>query len=141
MISTGLELRNILVSGSLGQGSTRAGSKSDLRNMLIVEYWHFSNGDAMAPARCRRFRSEVPVMTISAWRHFFASRTIVVRFVLSRGAWCRCRSSCGLYKSSSWILGDMVDLPGSALSASAISGSVSLSSWLVISIVRTFGFS
>jgi len=60
---------------------------SDLRDMLMVDYWRLSNGGAMAPAGCRRFGSEVRAMTVSARLRFFGGGTLVVHIVLSRHAW------------------------------------------------------
>jgi len=67
---------------------------SDSHNMLMVDFWRLSNGGAMAPAGCRRYASEVCEITVSGQLHFFGSVTLVVRIVLSRRAYCRCRTSC-----------------------------------------------
>jgi len=97
---------------------------SDLRDMLMVDFWRLGNGGDMAGAGCRRFGSEVRAMTVSVRLRFFGGGTLVVHIVISRHTWSRCRTSCWLSKSSSSISDDKVDSPRSSLSFSLISRSV-----------------
>jgi len=129
VISTGLWLRNILVSTRLGSGS--ACTTSDSRDMLMTDFWSLSNGGAIAPAECRRFGCVARVTTVSARLRFFGSGTLVVCIVLSWHAWSRCRTSCRMSKLSSSILDDKVDYPGSSLLSLLISRSVSSSSCFI----------
>jgi len=62
-------------------GSRSACKTSDLRDMLMVDFWCLSNGGAMALTGCHRFGSGVRAMTILARLHFFASGTLVVHIV------------------------------------------------------------
>jgi len=110
---------------ALGIGRAWAGTKSDSRNMLMVDYCCLSNCGAMAPAGCHRFGNEVHATTVLAGLRFFGTGTLVVRTVLSEHSRSRCRSSCWLSKLSSSISDDKVDYPVSSLSSSLISWSVS----------------
>jgi len=126
---------------ALESGSIWAGTMSDLRNMLMVNFWRLSNGGAMAPAGCHRFGSEVRVMTVSARFRFFGRGTSVVHIILSRRAWSRCRTSSWMSKLSSSISEDKVDYPASSLSSSLISSwSVWSSSWFIWIRARTFSY-
>ena len=71
---------------ALGSGSAWAGTMSDSRNMLMVDFWRFSNGGDKALAGCRGFGSEGRAMTVSAQFCFFHCGTLVVPIILSRWA-------------------------------------------------------
>jgi len=75
-------------------GSRSACTTSDSRDVLMVEFWHFSNDGSIALTACRRFGSGVRAMTVSAQLHLFRSGTIVIRMILSWRAWSRCWISC-----------------------------------------------
>jgi len=83
--------------------------------MLIVDFWHLSNGDAMVATGCHRVGSGMPAMTVSALLRFFSGGTLVVRIVLSQRTWSRCRTYNQVSKSSFSILDSQVDSPGSSL--------------------------
>jgi hypothetical protein len=91
----------------------------------------------MAPAACPRIGREVHAVRVSARCVFVASGTLVVRIVVSQGAWSRCMTSCCLNKFSSLISDDKVDTPAASHSFSLISRSVSSSSYLIRTIPRT----
>jgi len=68
-----------LCSGSAGMDS----AWSDTDNLLRrVDFWCLSSGGSIAPAGLWEFGSGGCAITVSAWRHFFASETRVVHNVL-----------------------------------------------------------
>jgi len=93
----------------LAMGRESACTTSDSHHMLMADYWHLSNGGVMAVTGCHRLGSGVQAMTVSARLHFFGGWTLVVRIVLLRRTWSRCRTSCRMSKSSSSILNNKVD--------------------------------
>jgi len=124
---------------ALGSGS--ACTMSDSHDILVVDFWRLSNSRAGAPAGCCRFGSGVRAMTVLARLHFVGSGTLVVRNVLSRHAWSRCRTPCWFSELSSSISDDQVDSPGYSFSSLPISPSVMSSSCLITIITRTVAIS
>jgi hypothetical protein len=73
-------------------GSTRAGTISDLCNMLSVNFLHSSKGGWIAPAGCCKLRRRVHEMAVSAQLRFFCCGTLVVYIIYLKSVRAGCKS-------------------------------------------------
>jgi len=124
-------------SPALESGSAWPGTMSDSCSVLIVHFWHLSNGGLMTPAAYRRFGSKVCAMTLAASLHFVRSRTLVFHTIWSVCAKSSCRTSSWWTELASLISDDRVDYPECTLSSSMISQLVSSLSCFMRIIVQT----
>jgi len=72
--------------------STRAGTISDLCNMLIVNFLHLSKGGWIAPAGYYKLRCGVHGMAVSAQRRYFCSGTLVVYIIYLKCVRAGCKT-------------------------------------------------
>jgi len=92
---------------AMGSGSDC--TMSDPHDVLMVDFWHLSDGGTMALTGCRRFGSGVWAMTILSQCCFFHSGTLEVHMLLSWRTWSRCKTSYRMSKLSSLILDGKVN--------------------------------